>query len=148
MRYSACGPLVVGAAFWSGSASPATASDWRLAGTTYNSVAFVDLASVAGNGSDKSFTAIRVSGQPAKDGWKTVVQRLKVDCATRIFVDFGSVIEQHDGTLKNYPASGASQKAASRGVFSDMFEIVCGGRSGTHVADPKIWALQNFKVGG
>ena len=77
----------------------ACGSDWRLAGTTYNSAAFVDLASVAGAGPAKSFTAMRVSGQPAKDGWRTVVQKLTVNCDTRMFVDAGSRIEQADGSV-------------------------------------------------
>lgn len=131
------------------SAAPAAAapSKWQLAGKTYNSVAFVDLNSVFSEGGMKSFTAIRVSGQPKSDGWRKVVQRLRVNCSTRIFEDAGSRIEKNDGTIVNYPGSGASQKAVSRGVFFDMFEVVCSGRSGTRVTDPEAWTLRYFKPG-
>jgi hypothetical protein len=128
-------------------AAAAGGSDWRLAGTTYNSAAFVDLASVAGAGPAKRFTAMRVSGQPAKDGWRTVVQKLTVNCDTRMFVDAGSRIEQADGSVKTYPGFGATQRAVSTGVFFDMYEIVCGGRSGKRVGDPEAWTKANFKVG-
>src|SRR4051812_18564556 len=86
---------------------PAAATpSWQLAGTTYNSVAFVDVASVRGNGSSKTFTAVRVSGQPAKDRWKKVVQKLTVNCDTRMFFDAGSRIENSDGTVTTYPGFG------------------------------------------
>src|SRR5215213_5787341 len=99
------------ATLW-GLASPAAAAQWQLAGTTYNSVAFVDVASVVSRGQSKSFSAMRVSGQPDKDGWVSVVQQLSADCETGIFLDAGSVIEQSDGSLKKYPGFGASQRAA------------------------------------
>lgn len=63
-----------------------------------------------------------------------------MDCGTRIF------IEQADGSVKRYPGSGASQRAVSRVIFFDMYEIVCRGRTGTAVGDPKGWT-QNFKIG-
>ena len=148
MQIRAKAALATGATLLLAGASPAAAADWRLAGTTYNSVAFIDMASVADRGSGKTFTALRVSGQPAKDGWKTVVQKLHVDCRTRIFIDAGSVIEQADGSIRKYPGIGASQKAMSSGVFYDMFEILCGGRAARSIADPRAWTHRNFKVGG
>ena len=123
---------------------PAT---WQLAGTTYNSTAFVDMRSVRGSGASKQFTALRISGQPAKDGWKSVVQKLSVNCDTRVFLDGGSRIAKTDGTVVSYPAFGARQIARSSGVFFEMFEIVCGGRAGKAVTDPQEWTLRNFKVG-
>jgi len=135
------------AAALAGIAAPAAAADWRLAGTTYNSVAFVDLASVAGSGPVKRFTVMRVSGQPAKDGWRTVVQKLTVHCDSRIFDDGGSRIEQSDGSVKTYPGFGATQKAVSTGIFFDMYAIVCSGRSAQKVTDPKSWTRTHFKVG-
>ena len=128
-------------------ASTASAADWRVAGMTYNSVAFVDVASIRASGAGKAFTAMRVSGQPAKDGWSHVMQKLTAICGTGIFLDAGSVITQADGSVKRYPGSGASQKAVSSGVFHDMFDIVCGGRKAKSVADPKAWTRANFKVG-
>jgi len=128
-------------------AQAAGGSDWRLAGKTYNSVAFVDLASVRGSGQAKSFTALRISGQPAKDGWRNVVQKLTVNCGTRIFTDGGSRIEQADGSVKAYPGIGAKQIAQGRGIFFDMYTIVCQGRAAPHVADPKAWTRANFTVG-
>ena len=122
-------------------------ADWRLAGTTYNSVAFVDLASVEGSGSSRSFTAMRVSGQPAKDGWRNVVQKLTVNCETRVFVDAGSRIEQSDGSVKTYPGFGATQRAVSSGVFFDMYRIVCEHSEGRRVSDPQAWTRSNFTVG-
>ena len=121
--------------------------DWRYAGKTYNSAAFVDMRSVEGRGSAKSFIALRISGQPDKDGWRTVVQKLTVHCDTRIFNDGGSRIEQADGSVKSYPGFGATQKAMSSGIFFDMYEIVCRGRAAPKVADPKAWMRTNFKVG-
>ena len=123
------------------------ASKWMLAGTTYNSVAFVDMASITSSGATKNFTATRVSGQPSKDGWLSVIQKLTVNCDTRYFVDRGSIIEQSDGSTKRYPGLGASQRAMSSGVFYDMFGIVCRDRPGTVVSSPKAWTTQNFKVG-
>lgn len=129
--------------------APAKAAipNWQIAGKTYNSVAFVDVNSIVNDGRIKSFTAIRVSGQPQSDRWRSVVQRLRVDCFTRMFDDGGSRIEKTDGTVENYPASGASQRAVSRGVFFDMYQIVCGGREGSSVVDPQSWTLRNFKPG-
>jgi hypothetical protein len=130
-------------------ADPAAASPnrWQMAGKTYNSVAFVDMNSVSRNGALTDFTAMRVSGQPASDGWSSVFQRLQVNCDTRIFVDGGSRIEQADGTVVNYPGSAATQKAVSRGVFFDMFQLVCSGRTGLSIGDPKTWTRRNFKPG-
>jgi hypothetical protein len=62
----------------------AAGPSWQLAGTTYNSVAFVDVNSVRREGKSRAFTAIRVSGQPTKDRWKSVVQKLSVNCDTRV----------------------------------------------------------------
>jgi hypothetical protein len=90
--------------------------NWQLAGKTYNSVAFVDMTSVRAAGSARTFTAMRVSGQPAKDGWRSVVQKLRVDCGTRIFDDGGSVIEQSDGSRKTYPGFGAKQGQRPEGL--------------------------------
>ena len=118
-----------------------------MAGTTYNSVAFVDMASVEGSGPSRRFTAMRVSGQPAKDGWRNVVQRLTVDCDTRLFVDAGSRIEQSDGSVKTYPGFGATQRAMVSGVFFDMYQIVCGHSAGHPVSDPQAWTRENFTVG-
>jgi hypothetical protein len=126
----------------------AAGSDWQIAGKTYNSVAFLDLGSVSGGREARTFTAMRVSGQPDKDGWSNVVQQLTVDCETRIFVDAGSRIEKSHGTVLTYPGSGASQRAVSRGVFFDMYEIVCSGRGGTRVSDPLQWTRANFRPGG
>ena len=120
---------------------------WQVAGTTYNSVAFVDVASVRRTGASRSFTTLRISGQPAKDGWRSVVQKLTVNCSTRIFNDAGSKIENSDGTIATYPAFGATQKAVSSGIFFDMYEIVCAGRTGANVSDPRSWTLMNFKPG-
>jgi len=122
-------------------------ADWRLAGTTYNSVAFVDLASVEGSGASRRFTAMRVSGQPAKDGWRNVVQKLTVNCDTRVFVDAGSRIEQSDGSVKTYPGFGATQRAVSSGVFFDMYQVVCEGSDARRVSDPQAWTRANFTVG-
>jgi hypothetical protein len=128
-------------------AATAARPSWQLAGKTFNSVAFVDMNSIVGDGTLKDFTAIRVSGQPASDGWTSVVQKLQVNCDTRLFFDGGSRIEQSNGTFISYPGSGASQKAVTRGVFFDMFEIVCAGRRGASVANPKEWTLKNFRPG-
>ena len=147
MQFRPTSVMAIAAVILPVSSNAEAASAWRLAGTTYNSVAFVDIASVRENGSNKAFTALRVSGQPAKDGWNSVVQKLTVECDSRTFTDAGSIIEQSDGSLKRYPGSGASQKAVSRGIFFDMFEIVCQSRNGTPVADPRQWTLKNFKVG-
>jgi hypothetical protein len=125
----------------------AAGPSWQLAGTTYNSVAFVDVNSVRREGRSRAFTAIRVSGQPTKDRWKSVVQKLSVNCDTRAFIDGGSRIENSDGSVTTYPGFGASQKAMNRGIFYDMFEIVCSGRSGQVVGDPKQWTLRKFKPG-
>lgn len=122
-------------------------ADWRMAGTTYNSVAFVDLNSVQGSSASRRFTAMRVSGQPAKDGWRNVVQKLAVNCDTRMFVDAGSRIEQSDGSVKAYPGFGASQRAMVSGVFFDMYRIVCERSEGRRVSDPEAWTRANFKVG-
>lgn len=138
---------MVSALFLATAPADAATADWQLAGKTYNSVAFVDLSSVASDGPKKSFTAMRVSGQPKSDGWRSVVQRLSVNCSTRMFDDAGSRIEKNDGTAVSYPGFGATQKAVSRGVFFDMFEVICSGRGGTRVTDPKSWTLRNFKPG-
>jgi hypothetical protein len=139
--------LAIGALLVGPGAEAATSPHWQLAGKTYNSVAFVDLNSVAGNGPEKRFTAVRVSGRPTSDGLVSVVQRLGVNCETRAFIDDGSQIEMSDGKVVTYPSSGANQKAFSRGVFFDMFEVVCRGREGIRVNDPKSWTLSNFKPG-
>jgi len=125
----------------------ATGPSWQIAGRTYNSVAFVDVNSVRREGTSRTFTAIRVSGQPAKDRWRSVVEKLSVNCDTRVFLDAGSRIENSDGTVTSYAGLGATQKAMSRGIFFDMFEIVCSGRTGEIVGDPKRWTLKNFKPG-
>ena len=90
---------------------------------------------------------MRVSGQPAKDGWRRVVQKLTVNCDTRIFNDGGSRIEQADGSVKSYPGFGATQRAMSSGIFFDMYQIVCEHRAARPVADPQAWTRKNFTVG-
>jgi hypothetical protein len=47
----------------------------------------------------------------------------------------------------SYPGSAAKQKALSRGVFFDMYQVVCQGRTGVIVRDPERWTLSNFKPG-
>jgi hypothetical protein len=137
--------LALSALCFSSAATPP--ASWQLAGTTYNSAAFVDMRSVRGSGASKNFTALRISGQSAKNGWKTVVQKLSVDCDTRVFLDGGSRITRTDGNVVSYPGFGARQIARSSGIFFEMFEIVCAGRAGTAVSDPQQWTLRNFKVG-
>lgn len=146
LRWMVLGVIAASATIASAPAAAAP-PQWQLAGKTYNSVAFVDMSSVSGKGASKQFTAMRVSGQPGKDGWSTVVQKLSVNCDTRIFIDAGSRIEKPDSTAISYPGIGATQRAVSSGVFFDLFELVCAGRPGLKVADPKSWTLRNFKPG-
>jgi hypothetical protein len=118
---------------------------WQLVGTTYNSVAFLDRGSLSMAGGAGTATVMRVSGQPASDGWQSVTQQIGVDCAARRFADKGSAIEQADGSIVRYGASGAYQPVPSRGVFLDLYEATCQNRGGTMVADPRAWTRANFR---
>ena len=64
-----------------------------------------------------------------------------------MFQDAGSAIEQADGSRVTYPGFGAKQVAFSRGVFFNMYDVVCNGRGGARTSDPKAWTQANFKVG-
>jgi hypothetical protein len=126
-------------------AAPAATARWQLVGTTYNSVAFVDLGSITKSGELKTAKVVRVSGQPGKDGWLRVDQLLGADCPRVRFIDNGSVILKPDGSHTSFPGSGAYQSKPARGLFADLFETLCHGRSGKIVSDPVSWTHQNFR---
>jgi hypothetical protein len=90
---------------------------------------------------------IRVSGQPQKDRWRSSDQHIRVDCATGIMGDEGSTIEDLDGNEVTYGRTPATQPKPSRGIFLELFNAVCEGKSGPVVSDPHSWTASNFKVG-
>jgi hypothetical protein len=131
--------------------SPAVGSEnapaWQIIGATYNSVAFLDRASIRSNASVKVVRTLRVSGQPEKDGWRTTKQSISVDCANGMLGDAGSVVEKTDGNNLTYGPTAAKRPLPDRGIFARLYEAVCNGREGTTVTDPKSWTGKNFKPG-
>ena len=125
----------------------AYAESWEVVGSTYNSVAFVDRASFSTAKRVRIVNALRVSGQPQTDGWRSTTQRIRIDCAGRLMGDEGSMVESFDGLKTAYGPTAAVQPVPKRGVFARLYESVCEGRHGQKVADPKAWTLRNFKVG-
>lgn len=138
--------MVIFAFLLLGTLASGEVATWQLIGNTYNSVVFLDRNRVSGAES-QIVTVVRVSGQPERDGWRKVVQHIRVDCASGIMGDAGSTIHKADSSQVTYGPSFAVQPKPTRGVFLELFKAVCEHKRGPLVSDPESWTHTNFKFG-
>jgi hypothetical protein len=112
---------------------------WENFASTYNSQAFLDRASVVESGQVREVRVLRVSARPTADGWSTVHQSVRVDCARQRFTDLGSTIETPDRRRVTYPATPAYRGPPLPPLFGSLLRAVCTRHKGTAVTDPVAW---------
>jgi hypothetical protein len=117
----------------------ACAETWELVGRTYNSTGFVDRSRIVSKNDAKLVALLRISAQPADDGWKEVEQQLAINCATDMIEDRGSTVLEVSGRRANYPPAFRSKVSATTALYRSLFETVCHGKKGLIVADPPAW---------
>ena len=121
-------------------ASPAIASShsWELVGRTYNSVGFLNRSRIVSANGVKLVALVRISTQPADDGWKEVEEQLAMHCTTGMIEDLGSTLLDLHGNRESRPGTFKSKAGALSALDRSLFTAVCSGRAGLMVS-PEAW---------